>query len=381
MKALRVVSLIDSLAPGGAERSLVELVPHLADHGIEVTVALLYERVGYDEELRSSGTSVVQLEPEGTAGRIRQIRSLLADSRADLLHTTLYESDILGRIAGTAARVPIVCTLANVRYGPEQYAEPGLVRWKLQAAQAVDVVTARAVRRFHAVSSTVAQGMGRALRVPARRMVVVPRGRDERRLGRWGEPRRAAARRAFGLEGDQPVVLAVSRHEHQKGLDVLVDAAAGLRGRHPDLTVLVAGREGRQTAELERRIADRDLSTNFLLLGARDEVPDLLCAADAFALPSRREGFPGAVVEAMALEVPMVLTDLPMVREAAPADSMAWFVPVGDSDALADALHGALTDTAGAAARVAAARARFESELTIEAVARRMADLFRDAAR
>jgi glycosyltransferase involved in cell wall biosynthesis len=342
MTDLRVVSLIDSLAPGGAERSLVELAPRLAEHGIDLTVALLYERAGYDEELRSNGTPVVQLVPEGTAGRVRQIRGLLTSTRAQVLHTTLYESDVLGRLAGTAARVPVVCTLANVRYGDAQYAEPGLVRWKLQAAQAVDVVTARAVRRFHAVSSTVADA------------VVVPRGRDERRLGRWGAPRRAAARRALGLSGEQPVVLAVSRHQHQKGHDVLIDATVELRARHTE-------------------VAD--------LLGPRDEVPDLLCAADAFALPSRREGFPGAVVEAMALEVPMVLTDLPMVREAAPDDTMAWFVAVDDVGALTEALDGTLRDRAAAEARARAARARFEAELTIDAVARRMADLLRGAAR
>jgi glycosyltransferase involved in cell wall biosynthesis len=376
---LRVISLIDSLAPGGAERSLVELVPHLAAQDVQLTVCVLYERAGYADELRGAGTDLVALPPLGTVGRIRAVRRLLEDHRAQLLHTTLYEADVIGRLAGATARVPVVCTLANVRYGPEQFAEPGLDRWKLRSVQAIDVITARLVRRFHAVSETVADAMAPALRVRRDRITVVPRGRDERRLGRRGDARRAAARRALDLGHDQPVVLAIARHEHQKGLDVLVDATARLRTTHPDLAVLVAGREGRQTDALRHRIAEAQLDGTVRLLGARDEVPDLLCAADVFALPSRREGFPGAVVEAMALETPMVLADLPMVREAAPDDRMARFVPTDDPTALADAIAGVLADPASARERTSAARARFEAELTIDAVARHMADLFRRA--
>lgn len=378
---MRVVSLIDSLAPGGAERSLVELAPHLAAQGVELTVCVLYERDGYATELQASGTEVVPLAPGGTVGRVRELRGHLSRLDADVLHTTLYESDIVGRLAGRAAGVPVVCTLANVRYGPEQFAEPGLTAWKVRSVQVIDIVTARLVRRFHAVSATVAAAMTTALRVPASRVTVVPRGRDEVRLGRRDADRRAAARRVVDVSTDAPVVLAVSRHEHQKGLDVLIEAADELRRDRPDLVVLVAGSEGRQTDELRRAIATRDLDRSIRLLGARDDVPELLCAADVFALPSRREGFPGAVVEAMALELPMVLTDLPMVREAAPDAGMAAFVPVDDAGALAAAIHGILTEPAAASNRATAARHHFEANLTIDAVAHRMAELFRSASR
>jgi glycosyltransferase involved in cell wall biosynthesis len=376
---MRVLSLIDSLAPGGAERSLVEMAPHLRAGGVEVEVAVLYEREGYAAELEAAGVPLHRVETGGVPTRVRSIRALLRAQRADLLHTTLYESDVLGRLAAVTARTPVVCTLANARYTPEQYDEPSISRWKLRGHQAIDVVTARAVRRFHAVSSPVAATMGTALRVPPARIEVVPRGRDPERLGHRGTARRAAVRGRLGLDEAAPLLVTVARHEHQKGLDVLVAAVADLRTTHPNVQVLVAGREGRETAALEQAIGDAGVRDHLQLLGPRDDVADLVAAADAFVLPSRREGFPGAVVEAMALEAPLVLSDIPMMHEAVPDPSWARFVPVGDHDALAAAVRAVLADPVAAAARAAAARAHFDAELTVGAVSRRMAALFATA--
>ena len=110
---------------------------------------------------------------------------------------------------------------------------------------------------------------------------------------------------------------------------------------------------------------------------ARDDVGDLLAAADVFVLPSRREGFPGVVLEAMAVGVPLVLSDIPMAREAAPDERYARYVPVGDAPAFAAAVGDVLDDPEGAATRAAAAQAHFEAHFTIEEVGVAMADLFR----
>ena len=186
----------------------------------------------------------------------------------------------------------------------------------------------------------------------------------------------AAARRSLGLDDDRPLILAVARHEHPKGLDVLVAAMPTIRAAVPDAVVLVAGRPGRMTAALQQAIAAGDLQHVVRLLGARDDVPDLLVAADVVAVPSRFEGLPGAVLEAMALACPVVATDLPMVREA--IDGCAYeLVPVDDADALAGALLRCLGDPA-AAERALDARQRFDELFRPEIVAARMRDLYRD---
>jgi glycosyltransferase involved in cell wall biosynthesis len=357
------------------------MAPHLRTAGIDLHVTVLHDRPGYADELRSGGTPLHVVPRSTMPGRVRSFRALLRRLRADVVHTTLYESDVVGRVAGALTRTPVVCTLANVRYGPDQYAEPGATAWKLHAHRGIDVVSARAVRRFHAVSGPVAEAMAATLHVAPERMVVIPRGRDPERLGRRTAERRAAARRALGLGADDPVVVTTARHEHQKGLDVLIDAAAHLGSAHPSLRVLVAGSPGRQTAALEGQIRAAGLAGIVELLGARDDVPELLAAADVFVLPSRREGFPGAVVEAMALETPLVLSDIPMMHDAVPDQAWARFVPLEDATALADAVRSILADPVGAADRARAARRHFEAQLTVDAVSRRMADLLLEVGR
>lgn len=372
---MRLVSVIDSLAPGGAERSLVELVPHLARHGIHPHVCVLHDRPGFTSELVAQGIPVTVV---GTgAGAVVRVARLAR--RAEVLHTTLYGADLVGRVAGLLTGTPVVCTLANERYTPEQFAEPGLSARRLRLARALDRLSARSVTRFHAVSDPVATQMARALRVSGARVVVIPRGRDPRRLPPADPARRRGLRTALGWEAG-PVVLAVARHEHQKGLDVLLDALDTLRRSHPTARVVVAGSPGRATAALGERAAALGPDAVHLL-GARPDVADLLAAADVAVLPSRREGFPGAALEAMAVGVPLVASDLATVRAAVGNPPTARLVPAGDPAAWAAAVAWVLDEPEAAAELAARARARFLAEFTTEAVAGRMADLFWSAAR
>ena len=112
------------------------------------------------------------------------------------------------------------------------------------------------------------------------------------------------------------------------------------------------------------------------LLGARDDVADLMVACDVVAVPSRVEGMPGAVLEAMALERPIVASDIPMVREAL-GDDTAALVPVDDADALASMLERALRVDHSVA--ITAARKRFDEHFAPSPIVERLAVLYRQA--
>jgi glycosyltransferase involved in cell wall biosynthesis len=369
---VHVLYLIDSLVAGGAERSLAALAPEYRRLGVRLDVAYLHERDGLAREIRDAGAELFSLaDGGGRIGWTRGASSLVRERKPDLLHTTLFESDIVGRLASIATGTPTVCSLVNAAYGPEQLENPGLRPWKVRAAQFADAVSARRVRRFHAVSASVADVMSRRLRVPAEKIDVIPRARDAARLGARTDERRAEARSALGVSGDVPVVLAVGRHEYQKGFDVLVRAAAAIRTERPELKVFVAGRDGGATEALHALIGEYRVEPTVDLLGTRDDVADLLCAADVFAFPSRWEGSPGAVLEAMALEAPIVATDIAPIREVTDGDACALLVPVDDAMALAKGIASAL-DGDGVPARVAAARERFARHYTIERVAEEM---------
>jgi glycosyltransferase involved in cell wall biosynthesis len=379
MCAVHVLYVIDSLIPGGAERSLAAIAPHMVSRGVVLDIAYLHRRPGLQQELRAAGAELHCLAGRGgRLGWLWRTRRLVDGRRPDLLHTTLFEADVAGRVAGWSSRLPVVSSLVNLAYGPEQ-AGRGVGGWKLRGAQLADAVTARSVTRFHAVSSHVAEQMGRRLRIPPDRIEVVHRGRDPGRLGRRTKERRQAARAALGLDENVPLLLAAARQEAQKGLDTLIDAFAILLQSRPASHLALAGRDGAQTTELRAQVKRHGLEQAVRFLGTRNDIPELLCAADVFVLPSRWEGLPGAVLEAMALETPVVASDLPMVREVVTDELTGRLVPVDQPAALAGAILDVLGDPAGTAARTDRARADFLDRFTIERAADRMLTLYQHA--
>lgn len=367
---MRVLCVIDSLVPGGAESSLAVLAGLYPARGIELEVAYLQDRPGLQETLAAAGARLTSVAgPGGRGGCIRRLAEFVRERRPDLVHTTLFEADLAGRIAAASCRVPVVSSVVSVRYGRAQRQEPGIRAWRLLGAQVADIGTARLVRRFHAVSRHVADVMAPRLWVPRSRMDVVPRGRDPRALGRRTAERSARARAMLGASADERLLLAVARHEYPKGLDVLLKALPIVRREVPGVRLIVAGREGNQTPALRDLSAKLGLTGNVAFLGARSDVADLLCAADLFVLPTRREGFPGSVLEAMALETPIVSTVIPPVSEAVVAGEHALLAPPDDAGALAAAIVTALGAPEASQQRVQAALARFHSCFTVDRAA------------
>jgi glycosyltransferase involved in cell wall biosynthesis len=362
---MRILYVIDSLVPAGAEQSLVTMLPHLVERGIEPVVVHLSSALGLQDRVDSEDITRVALDPASRRDAVRLLRRTIGRFRPDLVHTTLFEADQAGRTAAALSRVPVVSTLPTISYGRDQIADRQVTPHRLRAAWAVDVTTSRLVRRFHAVSDTVAEVMSRRLVVSRQKIDVVYRGRDPEVLGRRSGARREAVRNRLGVDEGADVVLAVARHEYPKGLDVLFESLGHLRSQP---TVLIAGRPGRHTEELESIMRRLGLTT-VQMLGHRDDTADLMVAADLAVFSSRWEGMPGAVVEAMALEVPILASDIPQHREVLDEAALGYFAS-GDADALASAIEAALASPGNdRQTRCDLGRERFETHFTVGAVA------------
>jgi glycosyltransferase involved in cell wall biosynthesis len=367
---MRLLYVIDSLAAGGAESSLAALAPHYVAAGVNLDVAYLRDRRGLQQALIQSGARTFCLDGRGgRAGAVGRIKRLLDELQPDLVHTTLFEADVCGRAAARLGRRTAVSSLVNAEYGPEQLNDPGLQRWKVRATHLLDAVTARSVVRWHAITSHVADVMAVRLRIDRRMIDVIPRGRDAAALGVRSGRRRAAAREALGVGSGDAVVLAAARHERQKGLDVLLEAWPDVVRKIPAARLFIAGRDGNQSRELRALVDRAEIGSSVVFLGARDDVPELLCAADAFAFPSRWEGLGSVLLEVMALETPIVASDLPPIRETVRADIDALLVPSEAPTELAGALVSVLSNRARAADLARRARGRFLDHYTIERVA------------
>jgi glycosyltransferase involved in cell wall biosynthesis len=373
---MRVLYFIDSLVPAGAERSLSALAPHYARLGVRLDVAYLVEGAGLHMELQAAGASLHSIAGQGRMGRLYRGEQLVRRQHPDIVHTTLFEADVVGRIAGAVCRTPVVSSLVNVAYGPEQLRDRNLRRWKVRGAHLTDMATAQLVSRFHANSKSVADVMGHRLLISGRRIEIVPRGRDPEELGTRTADRRARTRRILGVDAGEILILAIARQEHQKGLDLVLRALSAMRIRYPQAKLVVAGREGNQSAYLRELLDRLDLGEAVRFLGPRRDIPDLLCAADVFVSPSRWEGFPGVLLEAMALEAPIVATDLKPVREVVGDEIAARLVPEERPDLLAEALLMTLDNPDEAKQRTRAARERFLTRFTIDRIAERMVALY-----
>lgn len=375
---MKVLFVLPSLGPGGTERSVVQLMGGLAEREVEVSLASL-RRVpdGLERLLEAVGLPVTHLTADSLLGRVRELRSVIAAQEPDVVHTAIPDADHPGRLAAASRRVPVLTSVVNMSYEPVRLQDPNIRRSRLALARAADTGALNLVRGpLHAVSTAVKDAAVRRLHVRPERITVIHRGRDPLVLGEPSPERRHRSRELLGLARDQPVLVAVGRQEHQKGLGDLLEAVARLRIRFPDLVLVHAGRQGHATAELQRAHTRLDLGSAVRFLGPRDDVPDLLAAADIFVLPSRFEGLPGTVIEAMALALPVVATDIAPVREVLGPQGSGHLVPSSDPTTLAQMLEDVLAARQEGIAEGLENRARFLGHFTIDRAVTRHLELY-----
>jgi len=374
--------VIDSFGAGGAERSLLELIPLLSNRGVSATVACLYRsRVGFEEEAREAGLRVEVLPGRGLPAKVLSLRRLVRNLEPDLIYTSLFNADLVGRIAAIRLGVPVVVNLVNTSYDAARLADPNVKAWRLRFLKSIDGFLARHLTdHFHAISEAVKVSAVESFRVSPERITVVRRGRDLDRIGERTPERRAAMRASLGLDESAEVLVTVGRQEYQKGHVHLIDALPAVIAARPNVHLLLVGREGHFSAAIQERIATLGLDERVTLLGHRGDVTDVMAAADLFVFPSLYEGLGGALIEAIGLGLPAVVSDLPALREVVEAGGSGDVVPPGDSLSLAKAISALLADEPRRDRYSVRAREIFEERFRSEVVVERLADLLASVA-
>jgi glycosyltransferase involved in cell wall biosynthesis len=374
-----VLHVINQLWGAGAESSLRAFILGSGGGNVQHAVAVLTPQGNHPGPLREAGVPVYVPARHGNRwDNVRHVRAAVLDFRPNLLHTSLFEADLAGRIAAWQTGTPVITSFVNAAYGPEAAAAEVAHPWKVRAARGIDRFLAQhATTAFHAISAAAAAHATQHLGVATERIRVVPRGRSRDQLGRRTQERRDRVRRDQGWS-DALVIINVARQEPQKGHVHLIDAFAQVHQEVPEALLVLVGRAGRATPAIDECIIHHDLDTAVVRLGARDDVPDLLVGADLFAFPSMYEGLGGAVLEAAALEVPVVCSDLPALHEVL-GPHHPWYVPPADPGALADTLLEPLRDPAQAASVTDLALSRFEEAFELQRAVEGMLELYRDA--
>ncbi len=336
---MRVLHVIDSLsASGGAEQGMVREVTRFSAD-LEQRVVLLYDRRDLEGPLLERGISVHVIGlAEGSGSRAwpraaRAVRQVIAEWEPDVIQTSLFLGNLVGQTASKRQAVPVISNLVlsgNVELLRRYQPGAGSRR-----AAILRTIAGRAARRenvwFRALTEEVRESNASLLGVDPARVAVVPRGVPVPSAG----PSRS--RDDLGLPPG-PLVVNVGRQAAQKGQALLVEAFSTVHARMPDAGLVIVGREGEASEEVRATIGRFDLTGAVTLVGHTDSVTDYLHHGQVFAFSSVMEGLGTAVLEAMAVGIPVVAFDIPPVREASVDGRHAELIPVGDTAAMAAAL-------------------------------------------
>jgi glycosyltransferase involved in cell wall biosynthesis len=359
------VAVVLATSTGGVGTHVRSVLPELHASGVEVAVCgpaatdRLFGFSGAGASFRAVEISA-GLAPLADARAVAGLRAAAGD--ADVVHAHGLRAGLVAALARRlgGARVPLVVTLHNAL--PEG---GGLRRRVLQAAERATVRSAELVL---AASEELADN---ARRLGARDVRTAPVSAPP-----LPPPTRssAAVRAELGLDDERPLVVAVGRLHPQKGYDTLLLAAARWATELPTPPLVVIAGDGPLHDSLATTIRDERLPVT--LLGRRDDVADLLAAADVCVLPSRWEARSLTAQEALRSGTALVATRTGGLPEL--LGDAAELVPVGDAAALVEAVVRVLTDDAHRARLIEAGRRQAAGWPDEAATARHLVSVYRE---
>jgi len=381
MTSLKILFVIDSLGTGGAERYLAEQLPQLGRFNVTpIVVSLRQRQEGVQADLQRHRFDVRILPASGLIGRVAALRAIIRAERPDVIQTVLFHADLAGRLAAVGFPAKVISRLVNTDYDERRFDAPNIKTVRFRLARLIDGWTARHLtHHVYANSNAVKTAAMRDLKLPSDKITVIEESRDAARLGRPGPQRRKLARSRLGLGEHREVLVNIGRQDYQKGQRYLLEAMARLVSTRPHLVLLIAGRSGDVSGQLDNLCNRLGLKEQVQFLGHREDVPDILAAADLFVFPSLYEGLPGAVIEAMALGVPVVASDIDPVRETVEVGHSAVLVTPASSDELATAIERLLEDPVTAERLGRRGREIFEARFTLEQSMARVLSFYQQA--
>jgi len=369
---MRIVTVLTSLGVGGAEKQALDVAERMAERGHAVALMVLRPRL---PEEWPTGLPVVSLDihknPASVAAGFQRGRKFLRAFLPDVVHSHSFHANVLARLLAVGVpRAAVVSTVHNVYEG-------GWMR--MMAYRLTDGLSRRTVT----VSEAAAERFTRLKAIPRHKCLVRMNGIDTAEFAPSAK-RRAATREEMGA-GSGFVWLSAGRMVPAKDFPNLIRAFQLARKEAPGAELWIAG----VPADAKRVISadggvhyyfgmagEKGFHEHVRWLGLRRDMPALLDAADGFVLASAWEGMPLVLGEAMAMEKPVVATDVGGVREL--VGNAGTLVPAKDPEALAEAMLATMRRSSEERAESGrAARERIAHQFSLDAAANRWEALYR----
>ncbi|MEI6072121.1 MAG: glycosyltransferase [Verrucomicrobiae bacterium] len=365
----KILHVIDSLHLGGAQEVVMNLATCGDRESFHHEVATMHGRGVYWERMSALGIPLHSLSPHKLIPwYAASLPALLLRGRFDILHCHLVASNLFAKPVGALCRVPVIL---NHDHTNDDH------RANNPARLALDTLSNRLATHLIAVSDSCRKFLIERERVPAEKISLVQNAID---LSRYSKScgARAEARRALGLPASAPVVVGVGRLNPQKNFTLFLEVAAVVSKLHPDAVFLLAG-EGPEE-ELLRRCGT-GLGERLVFSGCLADIRPVYLAADVLLMPSLFEGLPMTLLEAMAMEVPVVASALDGIAEVVEDGTDGFLVPSGDCGLFADRVCRLLGDPALAARTGRAASKKIATRFSATRMCAQVEGIYRRFAR
>lgn len=329
--------VITGLEPGGAERALTQLALRIDRAKFTPHVISLQPRPGEEKCELVNQLAAADVPVEFLNARSkwqfplavwRLSRSLRA-IRPAIVQSFLFHANIVTALAGWRRGVKVVC---GIRVADPSRARQRAERW-----------IAPLVQKFVCVSQSVADFSAETAGLPREKLCVVPNGVDVEKFAN-APPADAAA---LGLPALQRFLIAVGRLDKQKGFDWLLPLLPRVFAERPGHNLLLVG-DGQERAALQQQASSLGIAARIHFLGWQPQVPSLLQLADVLLLPSRWEGMPNVLLEAMAAGLPVVSTTVEGAAEILGPLAEQQLAPLSDSAAFQNQVLALTADAAAA---------------------------------
>lgn len=317
---------------------LLEQIEALTEAGHEViAVCSASEHIN---EIRKRGITVETVPMTREPG-IADAASLLALVRSfrrrrfDVVHTHTPKAGLLGPLAARLAGVPVVVhTIHGLLLHDSQ------PRWRRALGWFPEKITSTLSHRLLSQSEEDVRVIHKMKLGSRKKVSYLGNGVDVERFHPPSTAERAAARRALGPKPDEFAIGSVGRLVYEKGFAELFSAAAQIRNPYPLVRFFVVGAEepDQRDAIPRKRISELASRGQVEFLGWRDDMAPFYSALDLFVLPSHREGIPRACMEAAASGLPVIASNIRGCREVVRDGESGLLFPVGNSEALAEAI-------------------------------------------
>jgi len=364
MRRIKVLFLITELNVGGAEMVVAKMAAHLNKDRFHCSVCSLLPDGRLADVLQEQGVKTLSLDIKSKLdlGGLFKLVRLLRREKIDILHTHLFHVNLLGRIAGRLAGVPVIISHQH-----------GVERNRSKVRSLLDRLTSRYADLVISTCEVVKETLIKRDKISPGKIRIIYNGVETPNVN----VESSSVRRDLGIALDAPVIGVVANLRPMKGYDTFLKAARMILDEVENARFLIVG-GGPLEDELKALAFKLGIWPQTIFTGFRDDVPNLLATMDVFVLPSLWEGVPMALLEAMAMAKPVVATEVGGIPEIVIDGVTGLLVPPRDPDALAEAIIALLQDRERAEAMGQAGRERVEKYFTVERMVQKTEALYEE---